>query len=151
VLVALISAWTIVASLVFSESTVQNLALGDRGPDRRASITRSNASAPASGASADCSCDSYTRSHAPPKGEIIVTTLDSRGKELHMTEVVTQAARSPLAPFAREAALQRAPLAGDAENSGDPARASLAYSIDYRWRNSAEFAGDTAFLTRKWH
>jgi uncharacterized protein len=45
-------------------------------------------------------------------------------------------------------------MAEDAWNTRDPQRVSLAYTIDSRWRNRAEFLqGRTAieaFLTRKW-
>ena len=71
-----------------------------------------------------------------------------------MTEIMTQAARPPLPPFTRESASQKVRLAEDAWNSRDPARVSLAYSIDARWRNRAEFVHGrediVAFLTRKW-
>ena len=57
-------------------------------------------------------------------------------------------------PFTRESASQKVRLAEDAWNSPDPARVSLAYSIDARWRNRAEFVRGrediVAFLTRKW-
>ena len=75
-------------------------------------------------------------------------------KDVHMTEIMTQAARPPLPPFTRESASQKVRLAEDAWNSRDPARVSLAYSIDPRWRNRAEFVHGrediVAFLTRKW-
>ena len=62
--------------------------------------------------------------------------------------------RPPLPPFTRETAIQKVRMAEDAWNSRDPARVSLAYSIDSRWRNRAEFfAGRpaiVAFLERKW-
>jgi uncharacterized protein len=64
------------------------------------------------------------------------------------------ARRPPLPPFTRETAIQKVRMAEDAWNSRDPARVSLAYSIDSRWRNRAEFfAGRpaiVAFLERKW-
>jgi nuclear transport factor 2 (NTF2) superfamily protein len=45
-------------------------------------------------------------------------------------------------------------MAEDAWNSRDPARVSLAYTEDSRWRNRAEFFTGrdaiTAFLQRKW-
>jgi hypothetical protein len=52
VVVAAISAWTLVASLIFSPSTVQNLALGvarhqwpcRRGPDRARAVVRASGS-----------------------------------------------------------------------------------------------------------
>jgi len=63
-------------------------------------------------------------------------------------------ARPPLPPFTIETAAQKARLAEDAWNSRDPARVTLAYTPDSRWRNRAEFLqGRTAieqFLTHKW-
>ena len=45
-------------------------------------------------------------------------------------------------------------LAEDGWNSRDPARVALAYTVDSRWRNRAEFVEGrdaiVAFLTRKW-
>ncbi|ACE99835.1 hypothetical protein I8G32_01131 [Rhodopseudomonas palustris] len=62
--------------------------------------------------------------------------------------------RPPLPPFTRETATQKVRMAEDAWNSRDPARVSLAYTPDSRWRNRAEFLqGRDAiveFLTRKW-
>lgn len=62
--------------------------------------------------------------------------------------------RPPLPPFTRETAIQKVRLAEDAWNSRDPARVALAYSVDTRWRNRAEFpvgrAQAQAFLERKW-
>lgn len=62
--------------------------------------------------------------------------------------------RPPLPPFTHEAAVLKVRLAEDGWNSRDPARVSLAYTKDSRWRNRAEFvAGREAIvglLTRKW-
>jgi nuclear transport factor 2 (NTF2) superfamily protein len=62
--------------------------------------------------------------------------------------------RPPLPPFARETAIQKVRLAEDAWNSRDPARVSLAYTVDSKWRNRAEFPVGreqiVEFLTRKW-
>jgi nuclear transport factor 2 (NTF2) superfamily protein len=62
--------------------------------------------------------------------------------------------KPPLPPFTLETAAQKVRLAEDAWNSRDPARVSLAYSEDSRWRNRAEFPQGRAeiveFLTRKW-
>jgi hypothetical protein len=45
-------------------------------------------------------------------------------------------------------------MAEDAWNTRDPARVSLAYTLDSRWRNRSEFLQGrdaiVAFLTRKW-
>ena len=63
--------------------------------------------------------------------------------------------RPPLPPFTADTAAQKARLAEDAWNMRDPARVALAYTIDSRWRNRAEFlqgrAAIAAFLTRKWN
>ncbi|TIL56472.1 MAG: nuclear transport factor 2 family protein [Mesorhizobium sp.] len=62
--------------------------------------------------------------------------------------------RPPLPPFTAETAAQKARMAEDAWNSRDPARVALAYTIDSRWRNRAEFLqareAIQTFLTRKW-
>lgn len=62
--------------------------------------------------------------------------------------------RPPLPPFTLETATEKVRLAEDGWNSRDPARVSLAYTEDSRWRNRAEFvegrAEIVAFLTRKW-
>src|SRR5256714_3765867 len=49
------------------------------------------------------------------------------------------ATRPPLPPFNRETAIQKVRLAEDAWNSRDPEKVALAYTIDSRWRNRAEF------------
>jgi nuclear transport factor 2 (NTF2) superfamily protein len=63
-------------------------------------------------------------------------------------------ARPPLPPFTRETAIQKVRAAEDGWNSRDPQRVSLAYSVDSRWRNRAEFIQGreqiVAFLQRKW-
>ncbi|MHC5350408.1 nuclear transport factor 2 family protein [Metapseudomonas furukawaii] len=65
-----------------------------------------------------------------------------------------EAVRPPLPPFTRETALLKVRLAEDGWNSCDPEKVSLAYTLDTRWRNRAEFATSRAeakaFLTRKW-
>ncbi len=62
--------------------------------------------------------------------------------------------RPPLPPFDRTAATLKVRLAEDAWNSRDPGRVALAYTVDSRWRNRAEFLqGREAiigFLTGKW-
>ena len=63
-------------------------------------------------------------------------------------------ARPPFPPFTRETATQKVRMAEDAWNSRDPQRVALAYSVDSRWRNRAEFPQGRAeiqqFLERKW-
>jgi nuclear transport factor 2 (NTF2) superfamily protein len=60
----------------------------------------------------------------------------------------------PLPPFTRESAIRKVRLAEDGWNSRDPEKVALAYSLDSRWRNRAEFVNGRqeiiAFLTRKW-
>ncbi|MCI1016118.1 hypothetical protein HBH1_02046 [Herbaspirillum sp. BH-1] len=62
--------------------------------------------------------------------------------------------RPPLPPFTHESAIQKVRLAEDGWNTRDAAKVSLAYSLDTRWRNRAEFANGRdearAFLERKW-
>ncbi|MEA3263299.1 MAG: nuclear transport factor 2 family protein [Pseudomonadota bacterium] len=62
--------------------------------------------------------------------------------------------RPPLPPFTRDTAIAKVRAAEDAWNSRDPARVALAYTLDSRWRNRAEFLVGRAaiedFLTRKW-
>ena len=62
--------------------------------------------------------------------------------------------RPPLPPFTRETAIQKIRLAEDAWNTRDPHKVALAYTVDSRWRNRAEFPNGREeiiqFLTRKW-
>src|SRR5277367_4860887 len=62
--------------------------------------------------------------------------------------------RPPVPPFSRESAIQKVRLAEDGWNSRDPEKVALAYTIDSRWRNRAEFVTGrqeiVAFLKRKW-
>jgi nuclear transport factor 2 (NTF2) superfamily protein len=62
--------------------------------------------------------------------------------------------RPPLPPFTRESAIQKVRLAEDGWNSRDPEKVALAYTIDSRWRNRAEFPNGRQeiiqFLKRKW-
>ena len=66
----------------------------------------------------------------------------------------TTATRPPVPPFTRESAIQKVRGAEDSWNSRDPGKAALAYSVDSRWRNRAEFLNGrseiVAFLSRKW-
>ena len=63
--------------------------------------------------------------------------------------------RPPLPPFTKQTAVEKVRLAEDGWNSRDAAKVALAYSVDTRWRNRAEFANGRAeaeaFLTRKWN
>jgi nuclear transport factor 2 (NTF2) superfamily protein len=62
--------------------------------------------------------------------------------------------RPPLPPFTRETAIQKIRMAEDGWNSRNPEKVALAYTVDTRWRNRAEFvknrAEAQAFLERKW-
>ncbi len=66
----------------------------------------------------------------------------------------THEARPPFPPFTRETAAQKVRMAEDGWNSRDPQRVALAYTVDSRWRNRAEFPVGREqiieFLTRKW-
>jgi nuclear transport factor 2 (NTF2) superfamily protein len=63
-------------------------------------------------------------------------------------------ARPPLPPFTRESAIQKVRGAEDGWNTRAPEKVCLAYTMDSRWRNRAEFINGRqeiiAFLTRKW-
>ncbi len=62
--------------------------------------------------------------------------------------------RPPLPPFTLDTAIQKVRAAEDGWNARDPQRVALAYTVDSRWRNRAEFLTGreeiVAFLTRKW-
>jgi uncharacterized protein len=62
--------------------------------------------------------------------------------------------RPPVPPFVLETAIEKVRLAEDGWNSRDPAKVALAYTIDTRWRNRAEFVNGRpaveSFLARKW-
>ena len=70
------------------------------------------------------------------------------------TEAPPAGVRPPLPPFTAETAAKKARMAEDAWNSRDPDRVALAYTVDSRWRNRAEFIEGRAaiadFLRRKW-
>ncbi len=57
-------------------------------------------------------------------------------------------------PFTLETAVAKVRAAEDGWNSRDPARVSLAYTVDSVWRNRSEFVTGreqiVEFLTRKW-
>jgi len=58
-------------------------------------------------------------------------------------------------PFTRETAALKVRKAEDGWNSRDPEKVALAYTVDSRWRNRAEFVNGraeiVAFLQRKWN
>lgn len=66
-----------------------------------------------------------------------------------------EATRHPVPPFNETTAIEKVRLAEDGWNSRDPAKVTLAYSTDSKWRNRAEFPQGRAeikeFLTRKWN
>ena len=66
----------------------------------------------------------------------------------------TKVVLAPAPPFTLETATQKVRLAEDGWNSRDPARVALAYSLDTKWRNRAEFLNGRQdaqnFLARKW-
>jgi uncharacterized protein len=63
-------------------------------------------------------------------------------------------ARPPFPPFTCETAAQKVRAAEDGWNNRDPEKVALAYTIDSRWRNRAEFPVGREqiieFLKRKW-
>jgi len=67
---------------------------------------------------------------------------------------MTTESKPPLPPFDNESAVKKVRLAEDAWNSRDPNRISLAYTIDSKWRNRADFINGreeiVQFLTQKW-
>ncbi|HSN06993.1 MAG TPA: nuclear transport factor 2 family protein [Candidatus Angelobacter sp.] len=68
--------------------------------------------------------------------------------------MTTPEPRPPVPPFTRDAAVTKVRAAEDAWNRRDPERVALAYTVDSRWRNRAEFpvgrAAIVEFLQRKW-
>jgi len=68
--------------------------------------------------------------------------------------MATQPQVSLAPPFTRETAIEKVRRAEDAWNTRDPQRVALAYTVDSRWRNRAEFIHGREeiiqFLTRKW-
>jgi len=69
-------------------------------------------------------------------------------------ETITMTSRPPLPPFTQDTAILKVRLAEDGWNTRDPEKVSLAYTVDSRWRNRAEFPIGreeiVAFLARKW-
>jgi len=63
--------------------------------------------------------------------------------------------RPPLPPFDRDSAILKVRLAEDGWNGRDPAKVSLAYTEDTRWRNRSTFVTNReearAFLEAKWN
>lgn len=74
--------------------------------------------------------------------------------EEHLSFLMTTETRPPFPPFDFEAAQQKVRMAEDAWNTRDPEKTALAYTLESKWRNRAEFingrAEITAFLRRKW-
>ncbi|MHB1935593.1 MAG: nuclear transport factor 2 family protein [Acidobacteriaceae bacterium] len=66
----------------------------------------------------------------------------------------TQQPESLVPPFTHDTATQKVRKAEDGWNSRDPENVALAYTVDSRWRNRAEFVNGREeiikFLTRKW-
>jgi nuclear transport factor 2 (NTF2) superfamily protein len=81
-------------------------------------------------------------------------TDQSAGGAASKAQASAEAARPPLPPFTRETAILKVRLAEDAWNSRDAEKVALAYTVDSRWRNRAEFVNGRqeiiAFLKRKW-
>lgn len=66
-----------------------------------------------------------------------------------------EAVRPPLPPFTLESAIEKVRLAEDGWNTRNAAKVALAYSLDTKWRNRAEFVNNRQdaqnFLERKWN
>ena len=81
-------------------------------------------------------------------------TDQNAGGTASKAQASADAARPPLPPFTRETAISKVRLAEDAWNSRDAEKVALAYTVDSRWRNRAEFVNGRqeiiAFLKRKW-
>src|SRR6202012_3854542 len=62
--------------------------------------------------------------------------------------------RPPVPPFNEQTAVEKVRLAEDGWNTRDAEKVALAYTIDSRWRNRAEFPTGreqiVSFLKRKW-
>jgi nuclear transport factor 2 (NTF2) superfamily protein len=75
--------------------------------------------------------------------------------EKRSNAMATQPQVSLVPPFTRETAAEKVRKAEDAWNTRDPQRVALAYTVDCRWRNRAEFVNGreeiVQFLTRKWN
>jgi hypothetical protein len=82
---------------------------------------------------------------------LLASTYDS-GSQKDVTMDIES--RPPFPPFTAETAVQKVRMAENAWNSRDPTKVSLAYTVDTRWRNRAEFLRGreevVAFLSRKW-
>ena len=82
------------------------------------------------------------------------TPLTTQQTQVPEPKTSTTATRPPLPPFTLETAIQKVRLAEDGWNSRDPDKVALAYAIDSRWRNRAEFPHGRQeiieFLKRKW-
>ena len=90
-----------------------------------------------------------------PKLEPMETKLaDQQTQNPESKSSTETATRPPLPPFTRETAIQKVRLAEDGWNSREPEKVALAYTIDSRWRNRAEFPTGRQeiieFLRRKW-
>ena len=69
--------------------------------------------------------------------------------------MTTSAQPNLIPPFTRETTALKVRKAEDGWNSRDPEKVALAYTVDSRWRNRAEFVNGrseiVAFLRRKWN
>jgi uncharacterized protein len=89
-----------------------------------------------------------------------MVTLDHRKmNKNHLTtdkeqKMSTQPQPNLVPPFTRETAAAKVRKAEDGWNTRDPQKVALAYTVDSKWRNRAEFVNGREeiinFLTRKW-
>jgi uncharacterized protein len=87
------------------------------------------------------------------RNELETLSAEEKGFMNDQKNVVVEA-RPPLPPFTLETAKLKVRSAEDGWNTRNPEKVALAYTLDSRWRNRAEFINGRpeiiAFLTRKW-
>ena len=101
----------------------------------------------------------YFRGHKIREAAVKLKSMETKSTDqqpqIPKSKSSTQpATRPPLPPFTLETAIHKVRLAEDGWNSRDPEKVALAYTIDSRWRNRAEFSHGRQeiieFLRRKW-
>jgi nuclear transport factor 2 (NTF2) superfamily protein len=84
-----------------------------------------------------------------------IDIISNRRMEERSNPMTTQPQVSLAPPFTRETAIEKVRKAEDGWNSRDAQRVALAYTVDCKWRNRAEFINGreqiVQFLTRKWN
>ena len=70
-----------------------------------------------------------------------LSSFTTTNKVIATTMTVNPNERPPVPPFTSETAVQKVRMAEDAWNSRDPAKISLAYTVDSIWRNRSDRYG----------